>query len=145
MLPIHTILHPTDFSEPSRYAFELACNLARGLSARLVLVHVGTPPAVVGHAVLMPVLAKEQEELEERLQQLTASDGNLGVEHRFEQGDPASEILRVAHESRADLIVMGTHGRTGLGRLLMGSVAEQVVRQALCPVLTVRIPLPDNG
>jgi hypothetical protein len=59
-------------------------------------------------------------------------------------GDPASAILRVTQELPADLIVMGTHGRTGLGRLLMGSVAEQVVRKAPCPVVTVKTPLPEK-
>jgi hypothetical protein len=59
----------------------------------------------------------------------------------MEKGDPAEEILRVAEETKCDLIMIGTHGRTGLGRLLMGSVAEQVVRKAHCPVLTVKAPL----
>jgi universal stress protein A len=58
------------------------------------------------------------------------------------EGDPAEMILRVAEEVHADLIVMGTHGRTGLSRLLMGSVAEQVVRRAPCPVLTMKAPFP---
>jgi nucleotide-binding universal stress UspA family protein len=62
------------------------------------------------------------------------------VEHHLKEGDPAAEILRLAQEARVDLIVMGMHGRTGLGRLLMGSVAERVVRQAPCPVLTVKVP-----
>jgi nucleotide-binding universal stress UspA family protein len=64
------------------------------------------------------------------------------VEHWIFQGDPATEILAAAEKIKCDLIVMGTHGRTGLGRLLMGSVAEQVVRKAPCPVLTVKTPLP---
>jgi nucleotide-binding universal stress UspA family protein len=62
------------------------------------------------------------------------------VEHHLKEGDPATEILRLAEERKVDVIVMGTHGRTGLGRLLMGSVAEQIVRKAPCPVLTVRLP-----
>ena len=60
------------------------------------------------------------------------------LEHRLEEGDPATMILNVAQETGAGLIVMGTHGRTGLERLLMGSVAEQVMRKAPCPVLTMR-------
>jgi hypothetical protein len=63
------------------------------------------------------------------------------AERRLEEGDAVTEILRVAEEAPADLIVLGTHGRTGLARLLMGSVAEQVVRRAPCPVLTVKAPL----
>jgi len=70
---------------------------------------------------------------------------NVRMERRLEQGDATTEILRVAREESADLIVMGTHGRTGLGRLLMGSVAEQVMRRAPCPVLTVKSPVPETA
>ena len=80
------------------------------------------------------------EPLRERLQQLRPEDPKILVEHRLVQGGGAEEILQVAQERKCDLIVMGTHGRTGLGRLLMGSVAEQVVRKAACPVLTVKTP-----
>jgi nucleotide-binding universal stress UspA family protein len=66
----------------------------------------------------------------------------MPVERRLEEGLAVTEVLRVAQEVNADLIVMGTHGRTGLARLLMGSVAEQVLRKALCPVLTVKTPFP---
>lgn len=65
------------------------------------------------------------------------------VEHRLREGDAAAEILQVADEVGADLIVLGTHGRTGLGRVLMGSVAEAVLRRARCPVLTLKSPLPE--
>jgi len=65
------------------------------------------------------------------------------VEHRLEEGDTAKVILDVALEIGAGLIVMGTHGRTGLGRLLLGSVAEQVLRKAPCPVLTAKFPLAE--
>jgi nucleotide-binding universal stress UspA family protein len=64
---------------------------------------------------------------------------NVCVEHRLGQGDPATVIVNIAQDAGAGLIVMGTHGRTGLGRVLMGSVAEQVLRKAPCPVLTVKI------
>jgi nucleotide-binding universal stress UspA family protein len=66
------------------------------------------------------------------------------VEHRLEEGDPVKGILRVARELARDLIVMGIHGRTGPNRLLMGSVAEQIVRKSVCPVLTIRTPLPES-
>jgi nucleotide-binding universal stress UspA family protein len=75
------------------------------------------------------------------LRHVYAADSPAGVEYRVQHGDPAVEILGVAREASCDLIVMGTHGRTGLGRLLMGSVAEQVVRKAACPVLTIKVPL----
>jgi universal stress protein A len=144
MLPIQTILHPTDFSERSGYAFQLACALARDYGARLVVLHVATPPTIVyGEGVLPPDPQLLSQEAKEQLNQLEVPDSNVRAERRYEEGDPATTILRAAQEIHADLIVMGTHGRTGLGRLLMGSVAEQVVRKAPCPVLTVKTPLPE--
>jgi nucleotide-binding universal stress UspA family protein len=69
---------------------------------------------------------------------------HLPVERRLEEGDPVTQILGIAEEESCDLIVMGTQGRTGLGRILMGSVAEQVMRKATCPVLTVKMPEGEN-
>jgi nucleotide-binding universal stress UspA family protein len=97
----------------------------------------------------MPVpLAQEKrlyrEEMAGELNRLRAPDARVRVEHRLEEGDTATQILRVAQETGCDMIVLGTHGRTGLGRLLMGSVAEQVLRMAPCPVLTVRAPFPAS-
>ena len=91
----------------------------------------------------MPPPTIDLEPLRERLQQLRPEDQKVLVEHLLVQGGAAEEILQVAQERKCDLIVMGTHGRTGLGRLLMGSVAEQVVRKASCPVLTVKTPQPS--
>jgi nucleotide-binding universal stress UspA family protein len=146
MLPFRTILHPTDFSEPSQRALQLACSLARDQGARLVLVHVAARPAAVyGEAILIPEPEDYLKPLKRQLDQLPVPDSTVAVERRLEEGDAVPDILRVAQETGADLIVMGTHGRTGLGRLLMGSVAEQVVRKAPCPVLTVKTPLPDAG
>lgn len=142
MLSIRSILHPTDFSEPSRSAFRLACSLARDSGAHLVALHVIPPPVMfTGEGVLLPPPpAQDWDGMQERLQQLTSLDPKVHLEHRLAQGDASSEILRAAMELQCDLIVMGTHGRTGLGRLLMGSVAEQVLRRAPCPVLTVKTP-----
>jgi nucleotide-binding universal stress UspA family protein len=143
MLAIKTILHPTDFSERSDFAFRLACALARDYGARLVILHVAEPPAAVAaEGVLMLPPTIDLEPLRARLQQLRPEDPKIMVEHCLVQGGAAEEILQVAQERKCDLIVMGTHGRTGLGRLLMGSVAEQVVRKASCPVLTVKTPQP---
>ena len=145
MLPLHTILHPTDFSERSEYAFRLACSLARDYGARLVALHVVTPPVVIYGDGIVPLdPGPERAAAKERLERLEAPRTGTRLEHRLAEGDPAEEILRVAREIAADLIVMGTHGRTGLRRLLMGSVAERVVRGAACPVLTVRTPFPTN-
>jgi nucleotide-binding universal stress UspA family protein len=141
MLAIKTILHPTDFSERSDFAFRLACSLSRDYGARLVLLHVAEPPPpVAAEGVLMLPPTIDLEPLRARLQQLRPEDPKILVEHRLVQGGAAEEILQVAQERKCDLIVMGTHGRTGLGRLLMGSVAEQVVRKSACPVLTVKTP-----
>jgi nucleotide-binding universal stress UspA family protein len=145
MFPMATILHPTDFSERSGHAFRLACSLARDHGSRLVVLHIGQLlPISPGEGVFPPLPWARQEELLGKLQQLRAQPPQVRMEtHLVFAGDPAAEILRFAQDIACDLIVMGTHGRTGLGRLLMGSVAEQVVRCASCPVLTVRNPFPQ--
>jgi nucleotide-binding universal stress UspA family protein len=142
MLPIRTILHPTDFSEPSEYAFQLACGLAWDYGARLVVLHVTTPPIpIFGDAVPVPAAADYYPAAtEEQLNRMRAPDPNVRMEHLLREGNPTTETLEAAAEIDCDLIVMGTHGRTGLKRLFTGSVAEQVVRKAPCPVLTVTIP-----
>ncbi len=141
MLPIRTVLHPTDFSDYSDYTFRLACSLARDYGARLIVLHVAEPPmAFVGEGMAMLPPEVDLEALREQLQQFRPGDPKVPVQHCLVQGGAAAEILRVAEQTKCELIVMGTHGRTGLGRLLMGSVAEQVVRKASCPVLTVKTP-----
>ena len=143
MLPIKTILHPTDFSKQSEFAFQLACSLARDYGAELFVAHVVTPPVVVYGEGVLPVEPQAyQAELREKLNRLHAEDPEVRVLHRLVEGQPVDEILHLAKEIDCDLIVMGTHGRTGLGRVLMGSVAEKIVRSAPCPVVTVREPSP---
>jgi nucleotide-binding universal stress UspA family protein len=134
------ILYPTDFSADSRPAFERACALAGEGCGRLVVLHVERPPlATLGGTTGVPPLPNEydRDRLWEKLQAIQPARAGIAVEHRLEYGDPAAVILKVAEEIGADLIVMGTHGRTRLRRLLMGSMAEQVVRKAPCPVFTV--------
>jgi len=145
MLPIHTILHPTDLSPNSKYAFELASALAHDYQARLVLLYVKEPAQVAfGEFGAFPLETEEiTPALKEKLEELRPTDAALRVEHRFCYGDPTGEILALAHQTHCDLIVMGSHGRTGLGRVLMGSVAEAVLRKAPCPVLTVRVPIHE--
>jgi nucleotide-binding universal stress UspA family protein len=145
MLTIRTILHPTDFSAPSAYAFQMACALARDYHARLIVLHVEPPPvSTLGGFPAVPPLPVEydRENLQKQLRRLQPADSAVRVEHCLVAGEPVAEILRVAREESCDLIVMGTHGRTGLRRLLMGSVAEHVVREAPCLVLTLKDPLP---
>lgn len=145
MLAIHTVLHPTDLSEYSRFAFRAACALARDYGARLVILHVAPPPTVVFGEGVFPVDSEGLlKRLREQLHQLHPRDPSIPVEYRLIEGDAAWEITRIAAEMKCDVIVMGTHGRTGLGRLLMGSVAEHVMRQALCPVVTVKAPIPED-
>jgi nucleotide-binding universal stress UspA family protein len=140
MLKIQTILHPTDFSPNSQCAWEMACALARDYGARLLLLHVEPPLpsfAELG-AVSPPPVPMDRPALERQLTQLKPVDSKLAVTRVLLEGNEALEINRFAQENDVDLIVMGTHGRTGLGRFLTGSVAEAVLRKAPCPVLTVR-------
>ncbi len=142
MLPIATILHPTDFSEHSDLAFRLACALARDYGARLVLLHIVTPPMVVyGGGPVPPDPWPNIEEAKAKLRELETHASQVRVESQTMEGEPVDLILRAAGETHSDLIVMGTHGRTALARLLLGSVAEAVLRKAPCPVLTVRTPM----
>jgi nucleotide-binding universal stress UspA family protein len=149
MLAIRTILHPTDFSEHSANAFGLACALARDYSARLLVLHVVERPVLAYGGVMTPPppppSPEAREAAIEKLRRISPADRAIPVEHLCEEGDAATGILQVARERQGDLIVMGSHGRTGLGRLLMGSVAEQVVRRAACPVLIVRAPFQQQG
>ena len=140
---IQTILHPTDFSDNSRPAFQMACDLAGVNHATLVVLHV-MMPSVSPLMESLPPDPLQPAESQGSLAQLPwpqPSDSQIRVEHRLAEGDPGDEILRLSEALRCDLIVMGTHGRTGLGRLLTGSVAEEVLRKAVCPVLVVKTPL----
>jgi nucleotide-binding universal stress UspA family protein len=140
MFEIRTILHPTNFSERSDWAFRLACSLARDRDARLVVLHVAPPP-ISGMIVAQQ---REYDRLWDDLHRLQPPYPEVELERLLRQGNAVEEILRVAHQIECDLIVMGTHGRTGLRRLLLGSVAEQVVRQAACPVHTMKGPFSET-
>lgn len=142
MFPIHTILHPTDFSEYSAGAFQVAHALARDYQAKLIVLHVSLPPVLV-YAESIPINPPTEmlyDSLREKLRTMIPENATVPTETCLKEGDPATEILGVAKEKHCDLIVMGTHGRTGLTRLLMGSVTEDVLRKASCPVLTVKNP-----
>jgi nucleotide-binding universal stress UspA family protein/quercetin dioxygenase-like cupin family protein len=143
MSRIRTIIHPTDFSENARHAFEAACALARENQAILFVLHVMMPSVVpTAHGPPDPLRSVESQKLLPQLPWPEPADPQLRVERRLAEGNPAEEILRLAGALRCDVIVMGTHGRTGLGRLLTGSVAEAVLRKADCPVMVVKMPLP---
>lgn len=146
MLPIRIVLHATDMSECSRYAYKLACSIARDYGANLVLVNVVPFQGAMmgGEGIVIPPPPIDTDHLRNELNKLARDSGLPHTAIVLADGDPAGEILRVAKENRADLIVLGTHGRTGVGRLVMGSVAEQVLRRASCPVLTVKTPEKDT-
>ena len=137
---------PIDFSDASRAAMEVAADLARRFGAELVLLHAYPIPgytfpdgSVVASPKMMQDLADQaQKHLEEWRADAEKLTGGPRVTAEKAVGEPAAEILEAARDARADLIVMGTHGRTGLEHALMGSIAERVVRRAHCPVLTVR-------
>lgn len=147
MISIKSILHATDFSESAKLAYEFATSLARDYKAKLLLAHVRELPiALTRNPDAFPVEPPEVEDaLRKRLYGVRPDDEHMAVEHYLMVGDPAAEILDLAEEKGCDLIVMGTHGRTGLARLLMGSVAQQVVRRAPCPVVTVKSAIPRQG
>jgi nucleotide-binding universal stress UspA family protein/quercetin dioxygenase-like cupin family protein len=140
---IPTILHPTDFSENSLPAFQTACSLARDSHATLIVLHVMMPSVSPLTEVSPPdpLHPAGDQGAHADLPWPRPSDPQIRVEHRLAEGDPPGEILRLTEALRCDLVVMGTHGRTGLGRFLTGSVAEEVLRRALCPVLVVKTPL----
>lgn len=150
MPAVTRILVPIDFSPSSRVALEYATFLAGKLGAELVALHVWEPPGYVGPdtLALLPVAAGQpgwdqtrdevRREVEHFLAKLAERPRQLAV--RVEAGEPSDTILNAAKDGGADLIVMGTHGRTGLSRLLIGSVAEAVLRRSTCPVLTLRVP-----
>jgi nucleotide-binding universal stress UspA family protein len=142
MLAVRTILHPTDFSERAALAFRLACSLARDHGARLLVLHVAPPAPALYIGVTPPEPDRSREERCNRLRTLQPHDPLVRVERLLTAGQPGAAIVQTAKASGCDLIVMGTHGRTGLSRALMGSVAEEVVRKATCPVLTVKFPFP---
>jgi len=133
------ILFPTDFSTLSDAALRHATALARDMGAKLLIVHVEEPPAAYGTGEMYyGIPDPDMPALQKMLAAVVPSDPSVPFEHRMITGDPASEIVALAKDEKADLIVMGTHGRTGLGRLLMGSTAEAVVRRAPCPVFTFK-------
>lgn len=134
-----------DFSNPSRDAMEQAAALAKEHGASLVLVNVFQPPPVVTTDMLVDpssgVFEASAREVEGLLAAWKADAERLSGGQVFVRrlsGDPAGEIVKLAGEQRLDLVVVGTHGRRGLAHLLLGSVAERVVREAPCAVLVVR-------
>ena len=149
---IARILVPVDFSECSGAAFTYACELARKLDAKVTLLHVWDVPFLwssVGDTMVtvpteepMTVAQLVKKRATEEIARFLNDNAPRGVDvtARLEMGDPARVVCDYAQKSSHDLVVMGTHGRTGLSRVLAGSVAENIVRHCAVPVLTVRTP-----
>ena len=147
MLPFRKVLCPTDFSAPSEAAVTAALEVARHFHASLCLAHVvaGLPDTApdLNYTFRVPEYeAALKADAEARLKALASRLGGAGVQADYVvgHGNAGREIVRMANEWGADVIVIGTHGETGLAHALFGSVAERVVRLADCPVLTVRPP-----
>jgi nucleotide-binding universal stress UspA family protein len=148
-IPIKKVLAPTDFSESSEHALNYALTLASLAQAELQLLHVVEPiayplsgelfgPVLNEVELTMKMEATFRKELDERVASLKKEYPKLTG--RQVTGNPFLEIVRAAREGGFDMIVMGTHGRTGLAHVLIGSVAEKVVREGPCPVLTIKHP-----
>ena len=140
MLNIRHVLHPTDLSANARHAFEVACGIACDYKAKLTML------AVVAHPVEMGEFAgfgaewtDERESMQRSLSAIEPAEKGISVERIVvEDASAAKAIVRFASDHDCDLIVMGTHGRTGIERLALGSVAEEVTHKARCPVLVIR-------
>jgi len=143
------ILCPVDFSDSSRHALTVATELARSSNAALTLAHiwqpplplyvtpVGTPDAAVSGELIQAMVDDAERSLAD-WEATARAAGVASLQSKMLSGVPWDEIVKLALDSHADLVVMGTHGRTGLTHVLIGSVAEKVVRHAPCAVLVVR-------
>ncbi len=143
------ILLCTDFSENSHWAFTYALNLAKTFKSKLLILHVTPEPVhpdqlsiYLPQEKLEELKASQKKELDKDLKThyLQKMKGFKNYEVIFQEGEPFLEIIQMARKESVDLIVMGTHGRTGLDHILFGSTAEKVVRKSPCPVLTIRLP-----
>ena len=146
MSQIRRILHPSDFSPASRPALALAVDMAKAHRAEMLVIHVIAPLALIPPEGYVPpnvyrdLEVRTRASAEKQLSGLVARVQKAGVKasSRLLEGAPAERIAEVAGSWRASLIALGTHGRTGLPRLFLGSVASRVLTLSPCPVLTVR-------
>ena len=151
-MEIKTILVPADFSDYAEYAYKWALGMATDRQAKIVLFHAAPTISYLAspEAVYYPDLARMEQDIvtdaEKRVAEFAAKKGasSVPVETRVAVGEAVSEICQAAEREHADLIVMGSHGRTGFSHVLLGSVAERVVRHAPCPVLVARLPRQEK-
>lgn len=144
-MQIKKILFPTDFSEGAKNAMPYAADMAKTYGAQLCLLHVIYDIATasglhIPHSSVDQMYSELQAAAKKELERfgLRETEGLKDVEYSIKRGVPYEEILNFAKDNNIDLIVIGTHGRKGIDRVLFGSTAERVVRNSLCPVLTVR-------
>jgi len=148
MIRIKNILFPTDFSESSTYALRYALSFAKDYRAKLYVLHVveevaySVPFDMLQAPPLAEFLADLEEQAKKALEKVVPESmrGEIEYELLLRKGVPFYEIIKTAAELGVDLVVCGTHGRTGFKHMLFGSVAEKVIRKAPCPVLSVRHP-----
>jgi nucleotide-binding universal stress UspA family protein len=144
------ILVPVDLSDGSQGLIDYAIQLAKPFNAALEIIHAWEPPQYVAPDLLVAAPGWNSQSLEQvavdaatkGLNELVATVSKTSpvpIKHRVVVGEAASTVLRIAEEGKHDLIVMGTHGRRGLPRLLLGSVAQKIVARAHCPVLTLHL------
>lgn len=145
-MQIKTILFPTDFSQGARAAMDYAISLAQDYKAKLILLYVIQDISIAEWYIPSSISAADlvadmQKSASKEMEKWAAEAGGKapGVESLIQRGVPFVEIIRTAKERKADLLVIGTHGRTGIDHMLFGSTAEKVVRKSPCPVLTVRM------
>ena len=144
MLTVRGILHPTDFSDLSNNAFRLACGLAEDYHALLYILHVATSFEAYERELIFKggsaqYMARDRARLGEY------QWPGIEIHRLLEEGEPAEQIIRASHSIPCDFIVLGSHGRSGLTRLLLGSVAEHVLRAATCQVIVVKASLPTTN
>jgi len=148
VIAIRRILAPADFDVCSSPTIRYAAELAEKFGAELILLHIvqdlalAMPDAVMPTPVPVPMLTQLIDAAKNGLENLVKAEnlGRLNPRLEVRVGSPAGEIVAVANDLKVDLVCIGTHGRGGLAHFLLGSVAEKVVRQAPCPVLTIRPP-----
>jgi len=151
MITIKSLLVPTDFSDASAAALRYGCALARAFDSTVHLLHVVQDPHVQPWAAeafpapLGDLLVQCEEQARKRMLETLPEAEQAHVTIATQIGSPFFEIVRYAQEQQIDLIVIGTHGRGPIGHMLLGSVAEKVVRKAPCPVLTVRHPQRETA
>lgn len=135
-VPVRNVLFATDFSPCSEAVFPYVCSVARKYDATLHILHVISPEVL---SIDPPLIVQARETAERQLQDIAVSDQLQGVKHSevIAEGDVTEAINKAVFGSKVDLVLVGTHGRTGIRKFVLGSVAEDVVRNATCPVLTL--------